>query len=512
MRIHPGGFRVVLAGAKVSRLLPFLQAKGFNAEAFVTGNETMSRLRAAPCHLLLFELECGDMMGVDLARAAKIDRLAGATLLVDDPMKSGMIVAALSRGVDSYVALPPDETVFFDRVEGLLLQQWGLVVTQQQQALTDELNATKQQLAAAQSQASSASTAGEQKLREQLKAHEATSSRQIKELEAKLARAASSSDTALKDMTERQAMSQRRVVELTRELGMLRDQLATMHLVAGTKGVTSDEGPALRGFDDDVNTLNDNHRSPKKAATTTVATAKAVPATKTRPGPVSGVGDHLGDIGDATDNYRLADLPDTGRPPSDFDEATQAIPASLALSLVEDAARKDGVLGRPARAVTPPGSVNELSDFLPPTGSFAGPGNDAHTRAIASPLDLDLGGGALLDDLQQLSTAASFGEASDFDARTMAVPKEVLGAMIAAKKPPPDDFFFDEHTPAKGAPSIPPQVSFTGNDDATAPRGIDTRTPPPARGRPASLDSQIVKDVSRLPSIGDEEIIFLEDD
>ena len=528
VRIHPGGFRVVLAGAKVSRLLPFLQSRGFNAEAFAKGNEAMARLRAAPCHLLLFELECGDMMGIDLARGAKIEQLTGATLLVDDPLKSGMIIAALSRGIDSYVSLPPDETVFMDRIEGLLLQQWGLVVTQQQQGLVNELAEAQQKLAAIET--SSAAVLAQQ---------ERSSSRQIKELETRLQRAASSVDTALKDMTERHLLANRRVGELTKELGMLRDQLATMHMVAGSKAGTSDEGAAANRFgtfDDDLDdvshTLLDARSSAKgpttatkktpsspamKAATATSAMPFAAPKQTTRPGPVSGVGASI--AGDVTDDFQLADLPAMSpRNAREFcgtEEPTQAIPAALARSLLDDEAHFAPTLQRgPASAkqsIAPPGSINALSDFLPPTGSFELQ-DDARTQTVSSPLGLEL------EDLQALATSAnSFGNDDDFNARTMAVPAAVTRAMIAAKKPPPGSFFFDD-APADGddrAPPVPGAVSFNGNDDRTAPRGIEAT----AMGRSAArrptltgIDAGMLSDASRIPLIDDEEVMFLDDD
>lgn len=507
---------MVLAGAKVARLLPFLQARGFNAEAFAKGTETMARLRAAPCHLLLFELECGDMMGVDLARAAKIERLAGATLLVDDPMKSGMIIAALSRGVDSYVALPPDETVFFERIEGLLLAQWGLVVQQQQQGLIDELAQVKQQLAAAETSSSSTLKDTERRLREQLKEQEKTSAQALKDVETKLARATVTSESSLREMTDRFTQANRRVFELTKEMGVLRDQLSTMHLVAGVKTGTSDEGAAAKNTafdddDDDTNTMRDARRG-KPAAPTRAATPKALTPkapTKTSPGPVSGVGKSIAN--DVTDDFQLADLQRRDLASDafgDFDESTQAIPASLARSLLDNDA---ALAPRPTtRTVSPPGSLDQLSDFMPPTASFADD-SQARTRAVpvpAAPLDLDLGGGALLDDLEHLATSAnSFGAGSDFDARTMAVPAD--RAFMGG----------DEKTPAAGigrAPPVPDSVRFGGNDDDTAPRGIEVTgktPPPPLRGRPADhLNTQLLKDASRIPSIGDEEVVFLDDD
>jgi DNA-binding response OmpR family regulator len=450
----------MLAGAKVTRLVPFLQAQGFNVEGFVKGTEVMTRLRAAPCHLLLFELECGDMMGVDLARSAKIDRLAGGTLLVDDPMKSGMIISALSRGIDSFVSLPPDETIFMERLENLLLSQWGLVVTQQQQGLTDEVTAARARIAQLEKLTDRQTQQHETALREQKQELESSASKQFKELEAKVQRATQAHAAEVKELADKAATSQRRVVELTREIGVLRDQLSTMHLVAGVKTGASDEG-AARGFDDDVSVTGVDHKRAPPPAKSNKPTPKPAPP-KTKPVVV----DH------ATDEFRLADLPrDVDSDFGLFDVPTLATSVS-------------------PRTVNPPGSLDEMSDFLPPTN--AGGGKDA------------------LADFEPISTSNFGGNAHD--AHTMAVSVPPTSARGA---PGLDEFSFDEKTPAAGvgrAVPVPLSVRFNDNDEPTAPRGHDSSIGPRPVARPAHLDSQVVRDASRLVSIGDEEVIFLEDD
>jgi DNA-binding response OmpR family regulator len=460
VRIHPGGFRLVLAGAKVTRLLPFLQAQGFNVEGFVKGSEAMSRLRAAPCHLLLFELECGDMMGVDLARSAKIDRLAGGTLLVDDPRQAGMIVSALSRGIDSYVSLPPDETIFMERLESLLLSQWGLVVTQQQQGLTEEVAAARAQVAQLEASTKQQTQRLEQQLAEQQQKLESSSSKQLKELEAKLQRATQTHASEAKELADKAATAQRRVVELTREIGVLRDQLSTMHLVAGVKTGASDEGAA--GFDDVPVTGVDHKRAPPPKAN------KPLP----RPAPTKAtpVQDQ------ATDEFRLADLPkDVDSDFGLFDVPTLSTPV-------------------PPRAVNAPGSLDDMSDFLPPTNAGGGAGGRADALA----------------DFEPLATS-NFGD-NAHDARTMAVSLPPTSARGPSAL---EEFNFDEKTPAAGvgrAVPVPLSVRFNDNDEPTSPRGHDSSVGPRPVGRPPHLDSQVVGDASRLVSIGDEEIIFLEDD
>ena len=201
----------MLAGPKVSRLLPFLQQHGFVGDAFAGGKQALEHLRRSPCHVLCIELELGDMMGVDLARTGKQEGIVGASLLLEDPMKSGMVIAALARGLDAFVSVPPDETILFERLEALLLAQWGLVVTGQQQQLNDELTRVRAELESATEQQQQAVT--------------------------RLAERNKSSSRELAD-------ERKKVQELVLEIASVRDQLATMHLLTGAKSGRSDEGAA----------------------------------------------------------------------------------------------------------------------------------------------------------------------------------------------------------------------------------------------------------------------------
>lgn len=215
----------MLAGPKVSRLLPFLQQRGFVGDAFASGKQALEHLRRSPCHVLCIEIELGDMMGVDLARTGKQEGIVGATLLLEDPIKSGMVISALARGIEAFVPVPPDETLLMERLESLLLAQWGLAVTGQQQQLTAEVTRLQGALDLEQEQGRLAA--------EHLESFRKTASR---------------------DLTD----ERKKVQELVREIASLRDQLATMHLVTGAKSGNSNEGRAASsaeglGVDDDGN-------------------------------------------------------------------------------------------------------------------------------------------------------------------------------------------------------------------------------------------------------------------
>ncbi len=132
--VNPAQFRLLLAGPKVSRLLPFFTARGYVADAAVSGEEALEHMRMAPRHVLLVELELEDMIVAELLEHVREENLAGAVILLEDPAKSGLIVATLLRGVDGYVATPPDEQYLFRLIERQLLAQWALAQEGQTQS------------------------------------------------------------------------------------------------------------------------------------------------------------------------------------------------------------------------------------------------------------------------------------------------------------------------------------------------------------------------------------------
>lgn len=139
-------FRLLLAGPRVSRLLPFVTARGYLADAATTGAEALEHMRAAPRHVLLVEIELGDMLLADLLQTVHAENLAGAVILLEDPMKSGLIVSTLARGIDGYVATPPDEAYLFRLVERQLLAQWALAQAAELDGSAQEIGRLEKQL------------------------------------------------------------------------------------------------------------------------------------------------------------------------------------------------------------------------------------------------------------------------------------------------------------------------------------------------------------------------------
>lgn len=482
VRIHPGGFRLVLAGPKVARLLPYMQEKGFIAEAFVKGSDALNRMRQAPCHLLLIELECTDTMGIDLARGARQEGICGATLLVDDPMKSGMIISALARGVDAYVAIPPDETTFFSRIETMLLAQWGLVVTEQQSQLTAEIARLQQAVSAAEASA-------------------ALAERRAKEHAAVL-------DTQL-------TAEKKKVAELEREASVLREQLATMHLVTGAKSGLSDEGKVdwAESSDGGASAKLSPAKAPLvKPSTTTKAPVAPAAKEPPRPQPLppsvkpkkpapAHDDDVFGPLADQ-DDVRTGEV----------DETTADIP----INAVVAAAAK-------ARPGTRPSSVplGALDDFDPiATSGDHNAGkqlvSDVNTASMSADLTKSLLAEAGLPDERRVrrgppTAATPIGSLSidtddapmtlsDFDAPSLP------GAGGSERRiPAPVDSFFEEPTPAAGTKGTPMPRSIAV---PMPKKGTFDRRP----GKPPALDSQVVKDIAKMPSLPSEEVLFLEDE
>ncbi len=549
-------------------MLPFLQAKGFVGEAFAKGGEALNRMRQAPCHLLLLELECGDLMGIDLARGAKQEGIAGATLLVDDPMKSGMIISALVRGVDNFVSTPPDEAVFFSRIEGMLLAQWGLVVHQQQGQMVEELARVRQQLV---------------------------------DVEAKEAAAETIHRGMLQDLDKQLSAEKRRVADLVKETKVLRDQLTTMHLVTGAKTGHSDEGQAAHSDEGDeaVDFLLDDLPLPK-AAPTSKPVAKPIaskspsppappaPAPRAPPPPPAMAKPAAAAPKPAPPAPKPAPPAPKPAPPAPamglddfdrfgaddaFDESTQAIPADIAASLMAEAALATSSLASRKPAATMPSmpsqdpSHPELEDFADAPSSLTftddgdartmamtadvaslliGASSKAPQKTVPSPgaddgFDFGDDGGVIPDDLDSMPTdGKGFARATrtnddDSEARTMAIPRSAAQAQFKdvikqgikqgikpGRTPSPEAFDFeDEKTPAAGlgrAPAVPAVAAFKSNDDSTAPGGIDVssfdmpKAKKPSAKTMSNLDSQIMRDLAGIPSADAEEVLFADDD
>jgi len=496
VRIHPGGFRLVLVGPKVSRLLPFLQSRGFPAEAFARGGEAQARLRGAPCHLLIVELELGDMLGIELGRAARQDRQAGAVMLMDDPAKSGMIVAALSRGLETFVPIPPDEAAFLERIELLLLAQWGLVVTQQQAQQAEELAAAKQAASTAEEQLALARNDADERLAAakkladegvaRLEAQHRDVKKQLDDAKRAVDHAVAHGSAAL---VAELADERRKVEQLRREAAVLRDQLTSMHLVTGAKSGVSEEGAPAFASDDGVLPADEleNEDAPTAKFELPVQgstalrpgaappSASAAAAAFVSPGPTRAPDLRAGKAAAARTDLR-ARTSSTSTPPR--------TPPALVVAAGSDAAADD-------------------DGFEPRTQQA--------TRSLSK-------SGATLEDRTAPHAITPGGT-------TMYARNAPSLAQIAAIRPSlvaPAELFDDD----AGATDAPPSAaSFKANDESTAPGGHAISNQPElaageqkaalqreqARAASPKKPSAVFEGIGDLPAV-DDEVLFLEDE
>jgi DNA-binding NarL/FixJ family response regulator len=541
VRIHPGGFRLVLVGPKVSRLLPFLQSRGFVAEAFARGGEAQARLRTAPCHVLIVELELGDMLGVELGRAARQDRQAGAVMLMDDPAKSGMVVAALARGLETFVPIPPDEAAFLERIELLLLAQWGLVVTQQQAQLLEELGRAKETAQAAEEKLALAEHDRDER---EAKAQKDADER-VARVEAQLRDARKQADEAKRSVDaavdkarvalQSELVDERKKVEqLRRETAVLRDQLTSMHLVTGAKTGVSEEGPpALVDGNDDA--LDD-----------------ALFAGGTMDGEDDAGSAAVAELDDddemATAQFELptkAGSTSLQRPSAKPAAATPPAKLAAARGAAAPAPSAAAASPRPSPApIDPPTGARGFGTAVPTTPAAA-----ALRTTGTSALRAASGAAAVGDDefapatVGGPRTPASSGGPPSFDDRTAPFPKEQLAAGVGSDLEPPTmqtrahasgrgrvpAAVFDddaEATLTRAPAAAPKNTSFKANDEDTAPGGhsisqvksqiaADEKKKvlqkEQARAASPQKPDALFSNLSDLPSL-DEEVLFLEDE
>jgi DNA-binding NarL/FixJ family response regulator len=199
VRIHPSGFRLLLVGPKSQHeLTQTLMERRFMFDTAIDGEHGLKKLRETPVHLLITDREPGKILGVELAKTALDEHRTSAALMLDDPLASREIIGAWVRGVfDGFLSTRMDPNVAVRLIELSLLSQWAMAQSaqaQNQTAMIDEARAAEQ--------------------KERGERHQAVRALQVE---------------------------QQKVRELVKEIAMVREQLATMHLVAQTKS-NSDEG------------------------------------------------------------------------------------------------------------------------------------------------------------------------------------------------------------------------------------------------------------------------------
>lgn len=117
MAVDPTQHSILLVGPRVVHLRPFFERRRYRVVAVNKGVEGMAALDANQHHIVMLELNLGDLTATEFLMAARQAHADVTFLLIDDQSKAGQIVKALQAGLDGYLATPPDEDRLFFEVE-----------------------------------------------------------------------------------------------------------------------------------------------------------------------------------------------------------------------------------------------------------------------------------------------------------------------------------------------------------------------------------------------------------
>ncbi len=123
MVVDPTQHSVLLVGPRVGHLRPIFERRRYRVTAVYKGVEGMAALDTGHHHVVLLELNLGDLTATEFLMAARQAHANVTFLLIDDQSKAGQIVKAMQAGLDGYLATPPDEDRLFFEVERHLAQR-----------------------------------------------------------------------------------------------------------------------------------------------------------------------------------------------------------------------------------------------------------------------------------------------------------------------------------------------------------------------------------------------------
>ena len=117
MAVDPTQHSILLVGPRVVHLRPFFERRRYRVAAVNKGVDGMAALDTGQHHIVLLELNLGDLTATEFLMAARQAHADVTFLLIDDQSKAGQIVKAMQAGLDGYLATPPDEDRLFFEVE-----------------------------------------------------------------------------------------------------------------------------------------------------------------------------------------------------------------------------------------------------------------------------------------------------------------------------------------------------------------------------------------------------------
>lgn len=117
MAVDPTQHSILLVGPRVGHLRPIFERRRYRVTAVYKGVEGMAALDSGRHHVVLLELNLGDLTATEFLMAARQAHASVTFLLIDDQSKASQIVKAMQAGLDGYLATPPDEDRLFFEVE-----------------------------------------------------------------------------------------------------------------------------------------------------------------------------------------------------------------------------------------------------------------------------------------------------------------------------------------------------------------------------------------------------------
>lgn len=111
---------VLLVGPRVAHMKPHFESRGYVCDAFQTGGEAMLALVAKARDLVVFETQLGDQSGEEFIERARASEPHAAYMLLDDISRAGLIAKTMQKGVHRYLPTPPNESLLFSEVQGLI--------------------------------------------------------------------------------------------------------------------------------------------------------------------------------------------------------------------------------------------------------------------------------------------------------------------------------------------------------------------------------------------------------
>jgi CheY-like chemotaxis protein len=122
-----------------------LEARGYDVTAASSGEEGLARLRETPPDLVFLDVAMSGMTGIDVLDYVRSQRLDVAVILTTAYSSEQVAIAALRHGADDYLRKPFDRGEFQAALDRTLAR---LRMSRQIRALSEELEAKQQQLAA----------------------------------------------------------------------------------------------------------------------------------------------------------------------------------------------------------------------------------------------------------------------------------------------------------------------------------------------------------------------------